>query len=283
MTQTLLITGATGFVGSQVLKALKGQDVQIRIVALESEKDKIQLNKQVLSVITTTDLFSETDEWWQNTCTGIDIIIHIAWYVEPGKYLCSPIQLDCLKGTLQLAKACTLTGVKRFVGIGTCFEYDLEPGYLSIETPLKPATPYAASKASAFLFLSRFFAEAKVGFAWCRLFYLFGEGEDNRRLVPYIRSKLEAGEPAELTSGNQIRDFMDVQEAGEEIAEIALGNHQGPVNICSAVPITIRELAEKIADGYGRGELLKFGARPDNLTDPPCVVGVKTLSQKASQ
>ena len=37
----------------------------------------------------------------------------------------------------------------------------------------------------------------------------------------------------------------------------------------------VRELAEQIADEYGRRDLLKFGARPDNLIDPPCVVGDK--------
>jgi dTDP-6-deoxy-L-talose 4-dehydrogenase (NAD+) len=50
---------------------------------------------------------------------------------------------------------------------------------------------------------------------------------------------------------------------------------QGPVNICSAQPITVRQLAETIADEFGRRDLLRFGARPDNLVDPPCVVGIR--------
>jgi dTDP-6-deoxy-L-talose 4-dehydrogenase (NAD+) len=48
----------------------------------------------------------------------------------------------------------------------------------------------------------------------------------------------------------------------------------GPVNICSGHGISVRALAESIADEYGRRDLLRFGARPDNLIDPPCVVGV---------
>ena len=54
-----------------------------------------------------------------------------------------------------------------------------------------------------------------------------------------------------------------------------LTNVTGPVNICSGVPITIRALAERIADEYGRRELLRFGARPDNAFDPPHIVGVR--------
>ena len=73
-----------------------------------------------------------------------------------------------------------------------------------------------------------------------------------------------------MTSGRQIRDYLDVGEAGRLIADTALGAMQGPVNICSGVAVTIRALAERIADEYGRRDLLCFGARPDNLGDPPC-------------
>jgi dTDP-6-deoxy-L-talose 4-dehydrogenase (NAD+) len=62
------------------------------------------------------------------------------------------------------------------------------------------------------------------------------------------------------------------------IVEHALGSGQGPVNICSGTPVTVRELAERIADEYGRRDLLRFGARPDNLVDPPCVVGVRAAN-----
>ena len=115
----------------------------------------------------------------------------------------------------------------------------------------------------------------KIEFAWCRLFYLYGENEDSRRLVPYVHSRLSAGKEVELTSGNQIRDFMDVYDAGNCIADIATNNIQGSVNICSGTPITVRQLVEKIADKYGRRDLLKFGVRKDNLVDPPCIVGIK--------
>ena len=103
---------------------------------------------------------------------------------------------------------------------------------------------------------------------------LLERSEDARRLVSYVRARLAAGQAVELTSGNQIRDFIDVREAGRIIAETARGHAQGAVNICSGIPITVRQSAESIADEYGRRDLLRFGARQDNLIDPPCVVGV---------
>lgn len=275
MSRTVLLTGATGFVGRQILKALLATSLKVRLVVREGKQDQFRTGDQIEEILVTPDLFSETQSWWERACRDIDTVIHVAWFAEPGQYLQSQKNLDCLSGTLSFAKACEKTGVRRFVGVGTCFEYDLSSGYLSTQTPLKPETTYAAAKTAAFLVLSQYFEAIDVEFAWCRLFYLYGAGEDKRRLVPYLRARLAAGEIAELTSGNQIRDYMDVQEAGRMIADVAGSSQTGPVNICSAVPTTVRALSERIADEYGRRDLLRFGAHPDNLVDPPCVVGVR--------
>ena len=64
-------------------------------------------------------------------------------------------------------------------------------------------------------------------------------------------------------------------EAGKAIAKLAMSNHEGAINICSGIPITVRQLAEQIADKYGRRDLLRFGARMDNLTDPKKILGIK--------
>jgi len=269
------MTGATGFVGRQVLQSLGKLGVPVRVVVREGKQDQFLKMEFVDTVITTRDLFAEDSTWFYKVCSGIDTVIHVAWYAEPGEYLLSTKNLDCLVGTLQLAKGAAQAGVRRFIGIGTCFEYDLSKGVLAVTTPLQPLTPYAASKAAAFLALSQWLSVQGVEFAWCRLFYLYGEGEDARRLVPYLRSKLELSQPAELTSGKQVRDFLDVRDAGREIAEVVIGNVLGAINICSGIPLTVRQLAEKIAREYGRLDLLKFEARQENLIDPPYVVGVK--------
>ncbi len=276
MTNLILVTGATGFVGRQVLRVLREKGVRIRLVMREGKQNELADRKGIESVITTPDLFDESSEWWKNACAGVDTVIHVAWYTEPGHYLQSLRNFDCLAGTLQLVKGAVGARVRRFIGIGTCFEYAFTGGMLSIDTPLCPSTPYAAAKAAVFMALSQWLPPKGVEFAWCRLFYLFGAGEDSRRLVPYVRSKLAAGEAVELTTGTQIRDFIDVAQAGRRIAEAALGKMQGPLNICSGKPVSVRQLAEQLADEYGRRDLLKFGARPDNIVDPSFVVGIAT-------
>jgi len=272
--KTILLTGASGFVGKQISKALNESKFRIVPVVRTGKESSFQNQPNVARIVCSPDIFQESTDWWAEQCKDIDVVIHAAWYAEPGKYLQSSKNMDCLIGSLNLAKGAAIAGVKRFVGIGTCFEYDLSAGVLSKDTPLNPLTPYASAKAALYMGLSQWLQEQSVDFAWCRLFYLFGEGEDERRLVPYLHKQLAKGEAVDLTSGKQIRDFLDVSEAGRIIAEVAIGEQRGPINVCSGIPITVRQLAEQISDTYGRRDLLKFGTRPDNLVDPPCVLGI---------
>lgn len=264
----VLLTGATGFVGRQILKILLQNGCSVRIAVREMTESEFGVEQIIVK-----DLFFASNSELKKLCSGIDMVIHAAWYAAPGKYLMATENLDCLLGTINLARAAIDAGVKRFVGLGTCFEYDLSKRYLQTSTPLAPSTLYGACKASSFLALSRFMSREEKSFAWCRLFYLYGEGEKNGRLVPYIRAQLAKGEPAELTKGNQVRDYMDVQAAAQQIVKAALMGLEGPINICSGIPITLAKFAYQIADCYDRPDLISLGAKPDNPDDPACIFG----------
>lgn len=265
----VLLTGATGFVGTQVLRALRAAGTEVTATLRPGQ----QLDG--VTPLFTPDLFAEPAEFWEAATRGHHGVIHLAWYAEPGQYLHSPRNLDCLAGTIRLAQGAMAAGVPHLQGIGTCFEYDLRAvaAPLAPDAPLIPATPYGAAKAAAYLALSR----QPLPLAWSRLFYLHGEGEDSRRLVPYLHDRLARGEPVELTSGTQVRDFLDVAEAGRQIAEVTLRGLTGPMNICSGVPITIAALAQSIAERHGRPDLIRLGARPDRADDPLYVVGRPSL------
>ncbi|MDA7697757.1 NAD(P)-dependent oxidoreductase [Candidatus Pelagibacter sp.] len=273
----ILVTGATGFVGKQVIRALSKTESKITIVARKGKENQFSQFSNIESIISTTDIFAEEIDWWTQKCKNIDIIIHLAWYVEPGLYLNSTKNLDCTLGSLKLAKGAIKAGVKRFLSIGSCLEYDLSAGTLSVDTPLKPTTLYAKMKTELYLKLLHLMSSSNIQFLWCRLFYLYGENEDPRRLSAYLNLKLKKNEIAELSDGNQVRDFLDVVVAGKMIAEVALGKQTGPINICSEIPITVREFAEKIAEKYDKKNLLNFGSRPSNITDPPFVLGISNL------
>jgi nucleoside-diphosphate-sugar epimerase len=289
MKKKILLTGSTGFVGRQILTNLLKKKIKVRAIVRKGKESFFNDVNLKIEVITTEDLFKENADWWAEQCKGIDTIIHIAWYVEPGKYLQSPKNIDCLIGSLNLAKGAVNAGVKRFVGIGTCLEYDLSQGILSVDTPLKPKSSYASAKAALFTCLSKWLPEQSVKFSWCRLFYLYGEGEDKRRLVPYILDRLNKNKTVKLTKGNQIRDYLNIVEASQIITEVALSDQEGPINVCSGASITIKQLGQQIADLYNKRYLLKFGAKPENPMDPECVVGIpnhnviKNINEKFSK
>lgn len=273
----VLVTGATGLVGRQVIRYLNKLNADITIV-LRSKKDyDYGLDLSLYNVVYTKNIFSEKEEWWCHHLRDIDVVIHCAWYAEPGQYLNSPMNLECLKGTLTMAQAVTQTCVQKVVGIGTCFEYDLSFEKLDVSAMLSPKTLYAATKVSAFYSLSEICRLNNISFAWCRLFYLFGEQEDERRLYKYVITKLRANEIVELTEGSQVRDFLPVSAAGKFIAKVGLGSSEGPLNICSGDEVTVKTFVSQIAKEMGKEELLKFGARPNNIMDPPYIVGIPSI------
>jgi dTDP-6-deoxy-L-talose 4-dehydrogenase (NAD+) len=65
-------------------------------------------------IVTSDDLFAETSQWWAEQCEGVDTIVHLAWYAEPGKYLHSSKNMDCLEGSLKLARG---AGTSRRKGV----------------------------------------------------------------------------------------------------------------------------------------------------------------------
>ena len=273
----IALTGATGFVGRHILRALIRKNLMVRVLVRdETILEPIAFGYDDLEVVNVKDIFSEDSCRLAKFLVGVDTLIHAAWYVNPSDYLNATKNLDCLKGTIDLAIAFSQAGGRRFVGIGTCAEYATSAEMITVDTQLRPSNLYAACKASAFQVLTELYKLQRCSFSWCRLFYLYGEGEKTGRLVPYIRDRLSNCLEVELSSGNQVRDWLEVAAAADLIVERALSNREGAYNVCSGIGVSVRDFATRVADEYGRTDLLRFGCHPDNPFDPPYVVGKKT-------
>lgn len=277
----VLLTGATGFVGRAIHRDLLRRGHEVRVTARPGSATRLAVPVPSHAIIEAPDIFAHDAVWWAKACEGVDAVIHAAWYVEHGRYANASENAACVRGSFALAQGAVHAGVRHVIGVGTCMEYRLPGERLSVDAPLEPTNFYAACKLAACHMMGEWLALHNVRFSWCRLFYLFGEGEHPDRLSAYIHRQLAAGERAVLSSGTQVRDFLDVRVAGAMIASLVDSGQQGAINICSGVPVTVRAFAEQIADLYDRRDLLDFDSRPSNPSDPAAVVGVCNLETSA--
>ena len=199
--------------------------------------------------------------------------VHLAWYAAPGKYWTALENLDCVTMTLSFAQSLARNGCARFVGVGSCAEYDWTGGVLSeSSTPLKPRTLYGISKNATRMLVEALCEHMSISFAWPRLFYLYGPGEDPNRLVPSVTLALLRGEVARCTEGKQLRDFLYVDDVASAICAVTASDCQGAINIGSGEPVSVRTIVELIGKALGRGDQIAFGALSSDSGDPPLLV-----------
>src|SRR2546423_6395850 len=165
-----------------------------------------------------------------------DRCFHFAWYAVPGLYLHSNENLQAVEASVYLALRLAELECGRFVGIGTCFEYRMGLKRLSESDPTEPRSLYTASKMAFQLLLQQIAQTARMRWLWARVFYQYGPYEDPRRLVPTVIRALLAGQPASLTSGQQERDFLHLEDVASAIGTAAQSSLDRIVNIRSGPP-----------------------------------------------
>jgi nucleoside-diphosphate-sugar epimerase len=270
----VLVTGAAGFIGAHVVaQALSERDASgnshdvYALVRPSTDLHRLQALAPAARLVHGDLLDLAT---FDETLREIrpELVIHCGWYVTPGKYLTSEANFDFVAASVRLARRLADLGCRRFVALGTCFEYDTSVGYLSEETPTRPASPYAASKLALQLMLDQVSALTGMEVAWARIFYQYGPFEQAGRLVPAIIQALLNGQEARSTGGEQTRDFLHIEDVASAIWAIATSPLTGPVNVGSGRPVAVREIVTTIGEILGRPDLLALGAIPYSPSDP---------------
>ncbi len=264
--KTVVLTGATGFIGQFAIRPLLAKNYIVHAVT----------SKPIHSE-TTENLFwhqtnlldaDETTALIKNVCPTH--LLHFAWYVEHGKVWNADENLDWLQAGVHLARQFVENGGERLVISGSCAEYDwTEDGIFSEKsTRLRPQSLYGASKHALNLVLENFAKVSNLSYAWGRAFYLFGANESPNRLVPSVINALLKNELAETSHGNQIRDFLNVEDVAEAFVALLESDVFGSVNIASGKGVKIADVVREIADIADKGDLLRIGALPAPKNEP---------------
>ena len=191
--------------------------------------------------------------------------------------------LAMLEGNVRLLAGllCSLDSqqTRRFIHTGSCSEYaPAEPGHrLAEDDPVGPSSLYGAAKLCASAYGRALAAERGICFLNLRLFGVFGAGEAPYRLVPYLIGKLREDQPVDLTAGEQVRDWLYVDDAVSALLAAATSENLGETgvyNVCSGQATSVREIAEQVAETMKKPkQLLRFGARAYRPDESMWIVG----------
>ena len=254
-----LVTGAAGFIGSNLVDYLLEQGHTVVSVDNESANNEkfhwTHENGMALNV--KGDI---TDyKFMKNVFTGVDYVFHLAAESRLQPAIENPIgavEKNCV-GTTVMLQCAREAGVKRFVYSSTSSAYGNNP-YPNVETqPDDCLNPYSASKAAGEKFCKMYTDLYGLETVILRYFNVFGKRSPARgQYAPVIgifQRQKEAGEPLTLVGdGSQKRDFIhveDVARANYIAATADLGDHIGEVfNIGSGKNYSIKDIADVISD-----------------------------------
>lgn len=263
----VLVTGATGFLGTHFIERLTAENAEIHAV-----------NRGGVGPLAGRVAWHAADLLDPSVAAKLvaDIrpthLLHNAWMAVPGKFWSDPSNLQWLESGMALLRAFRENGGQRFVGIGTCAEYDWSAsGFVEDETLIRPATLYGSSKAAMWA-AAQAFSDDEFSAAWMRVFLPYGPGDSEKRLVRSVIGALREAAEVALGSGNQIRDFIWAPDIADLAAAILADGTPGAFNAGTGKGTSVRQVAEHLASRIGRPELLKFGARADPVSEPPSLV-----------
>lgn len=272
----VLVTGASGFVGRNVLAPLAARGFQVHAVARRPLDD-------VVATWHAADLLDPDAADRVLAEVRPTHLLHLAWYAAHREYWTSVENLRWVEASLRLLRSFRELGGRRAVLAGTCAEYDWSHGVcIERETPLAPRALYGAAKNALREVAEAYAAQVGLELAWGRIFFLYGPYEHPERLVASVVRALLRGERALVSEGSQRRDFLHVADAGAAFAALVAGDVTGPVNVGSGVAPTVWDVVDAIAAAIGRPELLDRGSVPTPVGDPPLVVAdVRRLRNEA--
>lgn len=277
----ILITGATGFIGSNIAKQLLLQNFEVYATYRNS------------SSFTKCSAFQHKIYWlnldipdWKKQILKVnpDHLIHAAWGgIEAGDRNNWEKQIDNFWFSKELFDLAKDIQIKKVIALGSQAEYGSHKFAVNeLTTPL-PNDAYGAVKSLTANYLRNLFKSTKTEWYWIRVFSVFGEGENSKWLLPTVISKLLKEEQVQLTSGEQQYNYLYIDDFVNNLLQIILCNENksGIYNICHSESIELKELLLDVAELMNVSKSqLKFGALPQREGQNMLIAGDNSKFKK---
>lgn len=271
--KTIFITGATGFLGQNLLKEILKKYKNATVIALvrnvELAKNLCDINCELIQ----EDIY---DPKYRYNIPKDSLLIHCAWdglrntddVIHTEKYF--QLHYQFLKNFISL-------GLTNILVTGTCFEYGLARGPVFSHTKTLPVSPYAIAKDTLHKSLRNLQKEFFFNLIWTRIFYLYGKDQHQDCIYPqFLKAINEGQEYFNMSSGEQVLDYIHVDEAVFQIISL-LESKNGTFNICSGNPISVKCFLEKILAVSNKKIKLNLGYYKQRKNESSYIWGGDTL------
>jgi UDP-glucose 4-epimerase len=258
-----LVTGASGFLGSWLVRQLLDRGHTVTVL-MRSKKWGRRVTDWSDRVRIVYGGFEDTSSLRESLMyQPVDVFFHLAWSGVTAEFRNQTNQISTnVVGSLQfweLAKDC---GCKHWIGLGSQAEYGLYKEVLREDLPARPVSAYGVAKLACGTLTGKMSEMVGMMHTTVRLLSTYGPGDDPRNMIPSVILTLLAGKRPAMTKGEQIWDYVYVEDAARALCQIAETGAIGTLNLASGEAVEIRYVAERIRDLVDPRLELGLGDRP---------------------
>lgn len=265
---TIILTGATGFIGSAVLAEALARGTRVLALArADSDCQRLaELKGYELIRCARLDESGLADRLRECQPTTL---IHCAWRGVAGSERQATHQItDNLPLTLASVQLAEASGCSQWIGLGSQAEYG-NPNHIIAETePTRPTTIYGKAKLAAGIAALALCETTGLAGAWLRVFSTYGPGDAPHWMIPSVIREFLSGRAPRVTRCEQKWDYLYVTDAARAILSAAGGRTAGVFNLGSGQAGSLKQIIELIRAELGSALEPEYGAipyRPDQV------------------